>query len=431
MERFAYQELLDWKNSSNRKPLIIDGARQVGKTWLMQTFAQKEYKNHLYVNFEFSKQLRYIFDEDFDIKRIVGRLEFATRQKVSAGDTLIILDEIQEAHEGITSLKYFYELAPELHVICAGSLPGIELHKHTSFPVGKEDFLHLYPLTFPEFLLATGNGQMLDLLHSRDWNFIAEYKERYIEQLRDYLYVGGMPEAVFEYSQTADMEKVRTIQNNILEAYQRDFSKHAPDDIVPRLKMLWNSIPQQVTKENRKLVYGVIKEGARAKDYEMALLWLENSGIIYKCQRTSTPALPLSAYCDIKSFKLFVVDTGLLGALCDLPENVLTDKSRIFSEFKGALTEQYVYQQLRADSKNKIYYWSADEGKAELDFLIQRSGQIIPIEVKADINLRAKSLWSFNHQFHPERAIRTSLADYAQSAWLDDIPLFATSEFWN
>ena len=431
MERFAYKELLDWKNSSNRKPLIIDGARQVGKTWLMQTFAQKEYKNHLYVNFEFSKQLRNIFDEDFDIKRIVGRLEFATRQKVSAGDTLIILDEIQEAHEGITSLKYFYELAPELHVICAGSLPGIELHKHTSFPVGKVDFLHLYPLTFPEFLLATGNGQMLDLLHSRDWNFIAEYKERYIEQLRDYLYVGGMPEAVLEYSQTADMEKVRTIQNNILEAYQRDFSKHAPDDIVPRLKMLWNSIPQQVTKENRKFVYGVIKEGARAKDYEMALLWLENSGIIYKCQRTSTPALPLSAYCDIKSFKLFVVDTGLLGALCDLPENVLTDKSRIFSEFKGALTEQYVYQQLRADSKNKIYYWSADQGKAELDFLIQRSGQIIPIEVKADINLRAKSLWSFNHQFHPERAIRTSLADYAQSAWLDDIPLFATSEFWN
>ena len=431
MERFAYKELLDWKNSSNRKPLIIDGARQVGKTWLMQTFAQKEYKNHLYVNFEFSKQLRNIFDEDFDIKRIVGRLEFATRQKVSAGDTLIILDEIQEAHEGITSLKYFCELAPELHVICAGSLPGIELHKHTSFPVGKVDFLHLYPLTFPEFLLATGNGQMLDLLHSRDWNFIAEYKERYIEQLRDYLYVGGMPEAVLEYSQTADMEKVRTIQNNILEAYQRDFSKHAPDDIVPRLKMLWNSIPQQVTKENRKFVYGVIKEGARAKDYEMALLWLENSGIIYKCQRTSTPALPLSAYCDIKSFKLFVVDTGLLGALCDLPENVLTDKSRIFSEFKGALTEQYVYQQLRADSKNKIYYWSADQGKAELDFLIQRSGQIIPIEVKADINLRAKSLWSFNHQFHPERAIRTSLADYAQSAWLDDIPLFATSEFWN
>ena len=431
MERFAYKELLDWKNSSNRKPLIIDGARQVGKTWLMQTFAQKEYKNHLYVNFEFSKQLRNIFDEDFDRKRIVGRLEFATRQKVSAGDTLIILDEIQEAHEGITSLKYFCELAPELHVICAGSLPGIELHKHTSFPVGKVDFLHLYPLTFPEFLLATGNGQMLDLLHSRDWNFIAEYKERYIEQLRDYLYVGGMPEAVLEYSQTADMEKVRTIQNNILEAYQRDFSKHAPDDIVPRLKMLWNSIPQQVTKENRKFVYGVIKEGARAKDYEMALLWLENSGIIYKCQRTSTPALPLSAYCDIKSFKLFVVDTGLLGALCDLPENVLTDKSRIFSEFKGALTEQYVYQQLRADSKNKIYYWSADQGKAELDFLIQRSGQIIPIEVKADINLRAKSLWSFNHQFHPKRAIRTSLADYAQSAWLDDIPLFATSEFWN
>lgn len=430
MERFAYQELLTWKNSPTRKPLIIDGARQVGKTWLMQNFAKNEYKNCLYVNFELSKQLRNIFDDDFDVQRIISRLEFATKQKVSANDTLIILDEIQEAHEGITSLKYFCELAPELHVVCAGSLLGIELHKHTSFPVGKVDFLHLYPLSFPEFLMATGNKQMLDLLHSRDWNFIAEYKERFIEQLKHYFYVGGMPEAVLEYSQTKDIEKVRTIQNNILEAYQRDFSKHAPEEIVPRLKLLWNSIPQQVTKENRKFVYGVVKDGARAKDYELALLWLENSGIIYRCQRTSTPALPLSAYCDIKSFKIFVVDIGLLGAICDLPESILLDKSRIFSEFKGAITEQYVYQQLKADSKNKIYYWSSDEGKAELDFLLQRTGTIIPLEVKANVNLKAKSLWSFNHQFHPERAIRTSLSNYAQSAWLDDIPLYAVSEFF-
>lgn len=425
MERTAIAYLYDWKNKENRKPLIIRGARQVGKTWLMKEFGKKEYAQTAYVNFESSRILKDLFSEDYNITRIINAIQIETGVKINAEDTLIILDEIQEAEGGITSLKYFYENTPEYHVIAAGSLLGVSLHQHTSFPVGKVDFLDLYPLNFPEFLMALNQESLLKLIESKDWSLIRNFKPKLIEYLRQYYYTGGMPEVVMSFRQNMDYTDVRQIQNNILLAYEQDFSKHAPAEIVPRIRMLWNSTLAQLAKENKKFIYSAVKKGARAKDFELSLSWLIDSGLIYKVNRINKAGLPLKAYEDMDAFKLFIVDVGLLAAMGSLDVKTLLDGNTIFEEFKGALTEQYALQQLKTIPNIPIYYWSADKANAEIDFVIQHLSNVVPIEVKAAENLQAKSLKSFKGRYPDSIAVRTSMSDYREEDWLFNVPLYA------
>lgn len=425
MERTAIAYLYDWKNKENRKPLIIRGARQVGKTWLMKEFGKKEYAQIAYVNFESSRILKDLFSEDYNITRIINAIQIETGVQINPKDTLIILDEIQEAEGGITSLKYFYENTPEYHVIAAGSLLGVSLHQHTSFPVGKVDFLDLYPLNFPEFLMALNQESLLKLIESKDWSLIRNFKPKLIEYLRQYYYTGGMPEVVLSFIQNNDYSEVRQIQNNILLAYEQDFSKHAPVEIVPRIRMLWNSTLAQLAKENKKFIYSAVKKGARAKDFELSLSWLIDSGLIYKVNRINKAGIPLKAYEDMDAFKLFIVDVGLLAAMGNLDVKTLLDGNTIFEEFKGALTEQYALQQLKTIPDIPIYYWSADKANAEIDFVIQHLSNVVPIEVKAAENLQAKSLKSFKGRYPDSIAVRTSMSDYREEDWLLNVPLYA------
>ncbi|WP_319500263.1 ATP-binding protein [uncultured Draconibacterium sp.] len=425
MERTAIAYLYDWKNKENRKPLIIRGARQVGKTWLMKEFGKKEYAQTAYVNFESSRILKDLFSEDYNITRIINAIQIETGVQINPKDTLIILDEIQEAEGGITSLKYFYENTPEYHVIAAGSLLGVSLHQHTSFPVGKVDFLDLYPLNFPEFLKALNQESLLKLIESKDWSLIRNFKPKLIEYLRQYYYTGGMPEVVLSFIQNNDYSEVRQIQNNILLAYEQDFSKHAPVEIVPRIRMLWNSTLAQLAKENKKFIYSAVKKGARAKDFELSLSWLIDSGLIYKVNRINKAGIPLKAYEDMDAFKLFIVDVGLLAAMGNLDVKTLLDGNTIFEEFKGALTEQYALQQLKTIPDIPIYYWSADKANAEIDFVIQHLSNVVPIEVKAAENLQAKSLKSFKGRYPDSIAVRTSMSDYREEDWLLNVPLYA------
>ena len=431
MKRTQLNSLIQWKNSKTRKPLIIRGARQVGKTWLMKEFAKKEYKKSIYINFESSKHLKNLFANDFNINRIITALQIETGILFEAKNTLIIFDEIQEATSAITSLKYFYENAPEYHVIAAGSLLGVALHQQTSFPVGKVNFLDLYPLTFSEFLEAGGQKNLSSLLINKDWDLIKTFKQKLIESLRQYYFVGGMPEAVSALYENNDFNEVREIQNRILQGYEQDFSKHAPIEIVPKIKLLWNSIPAQLAKENRKFIYGVIKKGARAKDYEIAIVWLINCGLIHKVSRVSKPSMPLKAYADFSAFKLFLVDIGLLSAMCNIDVKTLLKGNVIFEEFKGAITEQFVLQQLVAEKNFNVYYWSAEKSTAEIDFLIQYKDRVIPVEVKAEENLQAKSLKMFCQKYNPQQAIRTSMSDYRKESWLINVPLYAINELQN
>ncbi len=428
MRRKEMARLVEWKASAKRKPLIIWGARQVGKTWLMKDFGQVYYQQCAYLNFESSSVLRNLFREDFDIKRILAAIQIETRLVIEPQNTLIIFDEIQEAPAALTALKYFYENAPEYQVIAAGSMLGVALSGHTSFPVGKVEFMDLRPLDFIEFLEAVNEKPLVDLLKSQDWILVKSFRTRYIELLKQYYYIGGMPEAVASYSQQGDLEAVREIQKRILTGYEQDFSKHAPNAIVPRIRMLWNSIPSQLAKENRKFLYGLIREGARAKDYEMAMSWLIDCGLIYKVNNITKPAIPLKAYEDIGAFKLFLVDTGLLAAMADLDARSLLDGNKLFEEFKGSLTEQYVLQQLMAQKIAAVYYWSPGNARSEVDLLVQIAGRVIPIEVKAAENLQAKSLKVYYQKYQPELAIRMSISDYRKEQWLTNLPLYAISE---
>lgn len=427
MYRYAMENLCEWKNKKNRKPLIIEGARQVGKTWLMKEFGKQEYTNTVYINFDSNSRMAELFSADLDITRILRGIEIYTGKKINSEDTLIIFDEVQEVPKALSSLKYFYEDAPEYHVICAGSLLGIALHGGTSFPVGKVEFMKLFPMSFREFLTATGKEQYVELLEQKDHQMITSFKQIYIDALKEYYYVGGMPEAVLSYSQAHDLEDVRNIQNMILAAYEQDFSKHAPVSIVPKIRMVWNSIPSQLAKENRKFIYGLLRKGARAKDYETAIMWLIDCGLIHKVSRITTPNLPLKAYEDLKAFKLYLVDIGLLGALAGLKQSALLDGNGMFVEFKGALTEQYVLQQLVTDPDIGIYYYTNDRGNCEIDFLIDDGDKVIPMEVKAELNLKAKSLKTYREKYLPEVAVRTSMADYKENDGLVDMPLYMIS----
>lgn len=424
MNRKAIEELYKWKASVDRKPLILQGARQVGKTWLIKEFAKEAYQKYAYVNFEDNDMLRQLFQNDFDIQRIINSIQWATGVTIDA-NTLIILDEIQEAPRGITALKYFQEKAPEYHVVAAGSLLGIAMHQNDSFPVGKVDFMYLYPLSFFEFLEAIGEKRMVDLLLSKDWQMITMFRTKFEERLRQYYYVGGMPAVVCAFAADGDIERVRTLQNGILESYERDFSKHAPAIEVPRIRMVWQSIPAQLSKENRKFVYGVVKEGARAKDFELAIEWLKDAGLIYKVNRSKKGQLPLAAYEDFSAFKIFMSDIGLMGAMSKLPAQSLLSGNALFSDFKGALTEQYVMQQLKTNAELSIYYWSADSSRGEIDFLLQRDSDIIPVEVKAEENLQAKSLRSFVDKNPGLHGVRLSMSPYREQDWMTNYPLYS------
>lgn len=424
MKRNAIKELYEWKENNDRKPLVILGARQVGKTWLMKEFGKEAYKKCAYVNFEDNDDLRGMFEHDFDIQRIIANLQWATDVTIDE-DTLIILDEIQEAPRGITALKYFQEKAPQYHVIAAGSLLGIAMHKNDSFPVGKVDFMNLYPLSFYEFLNAVGEKKMIDLLQAKDWTMLTMVRAKFEERLRQYYFVGGMPAAVLAFVNDGDLNKVRTIQKSIIEAYERDFSKHAPAIEVPRIRMVWHSIPSQLSKENRKFIYGMIKEGARAKDFELAIEWLKDAGLIYKVNRCKKAQLPLAAYEDFSAFKMFLSDIGLMGAMSNIPVQSLLNGNMLFSDFKGALTEQFVLQQMKTNQSLSIYYWSADNSRGEIDFLVQQEEKVIPIEVKAEENLQAKSLRMFVERNPGLKGCRFSMSPYREQDWLVNYPLYS------
>ena len=428
MYRIAIEKLLKWKQGKRRKPLIIEGARQVGKTWLMKEFGRQAYADTVYINFDSNSRMAELFASDLDIERLIMGLELYSGHKIDPENSLLIFDEVQEVPKALASLKYFYENAPQYHIVCAGSLLGIALHQGTSFPVGKVDFLKLHPLSFKEFLMATDKERFAQLLDQQDFQMITSFKHTYIDALKHYYFVGGMPEAVQSFVENKDFSEVREIQKRILTAYEQDFSKHAPNEIVPRLRMLWNSIPSQLAKENKKFIYGLIREGARAKDYETAIMWLSDCGLVHKVSRVNAAGIPLRAYEDLKAFKLFVLDVGLLGCMAGLRQRTLLDGNELFIEFKGALTEQYVCQQLMTIQDLDVYYYTNDRGSCEVDFVIDTGDQIIPVEVKAEVNLRAKRLKTYQDKFSPETSVRTSMADYKKEEWLVNLPLYAIDQ---
>lgn len=424
MERTAIQHLIEWKNKSNRKPLILNGARQVGKTWLLHEFARREYKKEAYVVCRKNDMAKQIFSQDFNIERIIRALSALTSVDITRHDTLIILDEVQEIPEAIESLKYFCEQAPEYHVAVAGSMLGIAMHNGVSYPVGKVDTLNIYPMNFEEFLLAKGETEAYKLLVSHDFDTTNLLHEKYVDLLRQYYYVGGMPEAVKTYIETGALKEVRRIQTEIVNGYERDFSKHAPKELAERIRMVWESLPSQLAKENKKFIYGALRKGARANEFETAIQWLADARLIYKVKRCSKPALPLDMYEEFSIFKLFMVDVGLLGAMVKtLPAQVLINND-IFSEYKGGMTEQYVLQQMKSHHISPIYYHSTDESRIELDFVVQQATQALPIEVKAEGNVRANALSTMLKQNPEMKAVRYSMLPYKQQGQLTNIPLY-------
>lgn len=422
MYRYAINDLIAWKNSSNHMPLIIKGARQVGKTWLMQEFGKTQYEKVAYISFDSNPRLDTLFRKGFNIKRLIDGLNIEVGFNITPKNTLIIFDEIQENPLALTSLKYFCENAPEYDIVAAGSLLGVAHHKGTGFPVGKVEYLNLYPLSFKEFLLAMNENQILGIIDKNDFEMQKVFKERIIDLLRRYCYVGGMPKAVLSFSQEQDYNLVRKIQRNILSDYESDFSKHIPPEQVERTRLLWNAIPSLLVKENKKCVYGKIKQGARAKDFEIALNWLINSGLVHKVSRVTEPNMPLKAFEDVSAYKLFLLDVGLLGAMNDLDSRSLLENDKLFNDYNGAVTEQYVLQEFKTIGDLPVFYWASN--RAELDFLIQYQNNIIPVEAKATINLQAKSLKSFRQKYEPKISIRTSLADYEENTGLFNIPLY-------
>ena len=429
MERFAMEQLKKWYSRKNRKPLILKGARQVGKTWLMKEFGRTHFKYTAYVNFDNNKNMANVFEGDYDIARILMAINIETGVKIHPGETLIIFDEIQECPKAIASLKYFYEEAPEYAVIAAGSLLGVAIHKGVSFPVGKVDTLELSPLSFREFLRAIGEEGLAKLIDEVNIPLIESFREKYIDWLKKYYFIGGMPEVVSSFVAERDFTEVRRIQRRIIEMYEADFSKHTSTNELPRIRMVWNSIPMQLAKENKKFFFGKIKEGARAKDFEIAIEWLLDCGLIKKVYNVSKPAMPLKAYTEFAAFKLYLLDVGLLAAMSELDAKSILDGNAIFIEFKGALTEQYVLQQLIADTEFTPYYYSETKSEGEIDFLIQKGTDIVPIEVKAEENLKAKSLRVYCDKFKPQMAIRTSMSNYREQDWMVNVPLYVLDKY--
>lgn len=424
MRRQAVEQLRQWKNRKNRKPLILKGARQVGKTWLMKEFGRTEFKYTAYVNFDNNEHMADVFNGDYNIDRLLMAINIETGVKIVPKETLIIFDEIQENPKAIASLKYFYEEAPEYAIIAAGSLLGVAIHKGVSFPVGKVDTLELSPLSFREFLWAVGEDGLVQLIDEMNIDLIGSFRDKYVDWLKKYYYIGGMPEVVASFIEEKDFTEVRRLQKKIIEMYESDFSKHTTEQELPRIRMVWNSIPMQLAKENKKFFFGKVREGARAKDFEIAIEWLLDCGLIKKVYNVSKPALPLKAYTEFSVFKLYLLDVGLLAAMTDLDARTILEGNAIFVEFKGALTEQYVLQQLIAETEYIPYYYTETKSEGEIDFLIQKESKIVPIEVKAEENLRAKSLREYAKKFQPEYAVRTSMSNYREQDWMTNIPLY-------
>lgn len=424
MERSIYSSLKKWKESPTRKPLILQGARQVGKTYILKEFGAREYSEVVYINCDDNNDMQNMF-VDYDVDRIIRSLSAISGISIKPSTTLLILDEIQEVERGLASLKYFCEKAPEYHVAVAGSLLGITLHEGTSFPVGKVDMLYMYPMDFEEFLLAMGKEQLVELLRNNSWAALTPLRGMLTELLRQYYFVGGMPEAVKAYVERGDIWEVRSIHSKIIDAYRNDMSKHVPKQQMQRINMVWNSIPSQLARDNKKFIYGALRKGARANDFEIAIQWLVDSGLVHKVHRISKPVVPLKFYEDMSSFKLFLLDCGLLGALSETPPEQILIGDNVFEEYKGAFTENYVLQQLKSLPRTFVYYYSNDNSTLEIDFVVQHDTHIIPIEVKAEENLRAKSLRQFVTDNPGLHGVRFSMSDYREQDWLTNVPLWA------
>ena len=430
MKRKIYSKLLEWKTSARRKPLILQGARQVGKSWILKEFGKNEYKNVAYISCDNEPLAKALF-KDYDTDRILRSIEAITEVPLIAGETLIILDEIQEIPEGLSALKYLYENNPEHHIAIAGSLLGITLHTGISFPVGKVDFLQMYPMDFEEFLWAKRETSLSKVISQKDLSLIDTLQSKCVELLREYYFVGGMPEAVSAYISDDSILEVRKIQKAILEAYRNDISKHAPIREVERIQLVIRSLPAQLAKENKKFVYSALRKGARAADFEIAIQWLVDAGIVSKVSRITTPKIPLVFYEDFNAFKLYLLDCGLFGAMVDAPVAEILLGTKIFEEYKGAFTELYVLQQLRSSICEKVYYFSGDNSRIEIDFIIALDSTVYPIEVKAEDNLKGKSLKLFRQEYSLPLALRLSMCPYREQENLLNIPLFATYALTN
>lgn len=428
MNRDIFKQLEQWKSSSDRKPLILSGARQVGKTWAMKEFGKRYFKNVAYINFDNNSSLKNVFEGDINTSRIILALSAHTGISIKPDETLIIFDEVQEVPRALSCLKYFCEDAPEYAIIAAGSQMGVALHQGTNFPVGKVSLMNLYPLSFLEYLQAVENEQIVSILQSDDWKMICSLKTTFIQRMKEYFYVGGMPQAVQSFIDEQDWNKVRDIQNTLLKVYEQDFSKYAKPELCTRLNQVWNSLPAQLSKENKKFMYGQIKKGARAKDFELAIQWLSDCGLIHLVHSVSKPGYPLKAYEELDSFKIFMNDIGLLGALGGTDIKTILNDNEFFVEFKGAITEQYVLQQLLSTTPLKPFYYSSPTSSGEIDFLVQIQDQIVPIEVKSSENLQAKSLKAFHQKWQNNFSVRTSLSDFRKDDWLTNIPLYAVSK---
>ena len=428
MKRTLYQELVKWKKSKSRKPLILQGARQVGKTWLMKDFGQNEFDQTAYFNFESNKNLDEIFRRDLDPNRIIKALEIIYGKKINTNSTLIVFDEIQSCPQAITSLKYFYEFNPNLFILAAGSLLGIAIHQGISFPVGKVTFLELQPMGFSEFLSAIKENSLLEVLEKDDKTILPSFENQLINLLKIYFFVGGMPEVVKGYSENKDLIEVRHLQENILKAYENDFSKHDPASQLPRIRLVWQSIVGQLAKENSKFIYSIMRSGARAKEFEMAIEWLKDAGLIRKVTRITKPGLPLSTYASWQDFKIYLNDTGLLCAMASLSPELVLKGNSLFNEFKGILTEQYILQTLILFGYPG-FYWNPENAQAEVDFVIAKNNTVIPIEVKSAENVRSRSLRVFYEKYKPKICIRTSLSGYKDQEWMTNIPLYSFSQW--
>ena len=425
MYREIYGRLLDWKNNAKRKPLILNGARQVGKSYIISEFGEREYQKIYTFNCDKDNRIREIFKSGYQIRRIISDLEILYGDKINAGDSLIFFDEIQEAPEAIAALKYFCEDGSDYHVIAAGSLLGISIHEGTSFPVGKVDELTLYPMSYPEFVRARLGDEAYNRLTTAPIDELNSLSSVYTDALREYYFTGGLPEVVREFISGRDVKDIRDMQKRILTDYSLDISKHASADILGRIHQIWNSIPQQLAKSNKKFVYGDIQKGARAKDFELAIEWLIDAGLIYKISRVRKAAIPLKFYEDFSGFKLFILDHGLMGAMVDAPVSEILLGGNVFEEYKGTFTEQYVLEQLMCYRSGGVYYYVSDSSKLELDFLIQDENTLVPIEVKAEENLRSKSLRHFYMNNPSSRPIRISMSPYRAEEWMINIPLYA------
>lgn len=428
MERKIYKQLLEWKNGEFHKPLILNGVRQCGKTYILKDFGKKEFKNLAYISCDRNEELKEIYANGFQVKNLLRGISALTGVDVVPGKTLIVFDEVQAFPLVLESLKYFCEDAPEYHIAVAGSLLGIALHKGVSFPVGKVTTLQLYPMDFEEFLMAKGENQLLSIMNEGRFEVLNLLHSKCTDLLREYYYVGGMPEVVGSYIKTGQLGVVRKLQNEILSNYAGDFSKHAPQSEVPRISMVWRSVLSQLAKENKKFVYGVIKKGGRAKEFEIAIQWLIDAGLVYKVNKCSKPEMPLKFYEEFSSFKLYMCDCGLMGAMADTAAKDVLLGNSIFTEYKGAFTEQYVLQQLLAQGIRDVYYYSADDSRMEMDFLIQREGKLLPIEVKGGTNVKATSLHNYLAKHPGLQAARLSMLPYKEQDFLTNVPLYAAEQ---